>query len=101
MKDDIEEGIDNSEGGFQHTEAEIAEMFYRAGSTIECAHAVFPVRSKSTGKWFPILMFFDQDGKKFSYAFRLDDPKQALSIAGMMLGVSELCDKRNGEPDAK
>lgn len=95
MKEDIEEGIDSSRGGFEHPESEIVEHFYRAGNTIECAHAVFPVRSKSTGRWFPILLFFDQDEKKFAYAFRLNDVKQILSLIGLLFGCYKLCATRN------
>lgn len=94
MSEDIEEGIDASGGGFQHEERDIAEAFYRAGKTITCSHAVFPARSKSTGKWFPIVMFFDEE-KTFSRAFCLDDPGQAESLIRLLAGTTSECRKRN------
>lgn len=97
MNEEIEEGIDASAGGFAHPEPTIVEAFYRAGQTIECAHAVFPARSKSTGKWFPILLFFDQDKKAFAYAFRLDSFKQVLSLIALLFGCDRWCAKMNGE----
>lgn len=95
-KNDVEEGIDDT-GGFQHLETSIVEAFYRAGKTIECAHAVFPARSKSTGKWFPIVLFFDEDKKQFSYAFRLDDQRQTVSLMGLLLGCDKYCEKMNAQ----
>jgi hypothetical protein len=97
MSEELDEAIDAGLGGYEHPETHIVEMFYRAGKTIECAHAVFPARSKSTGKWFPILMFFDQDKKEFAYAFRLDSFKQVLSLLSLLFGCDQWCAKMNGE----
>lgn len=92
---ELQDDIDASKGRYQHAEGEVVEHFYRAGQTINCAHAVFPVRQRKTGKWFPILMFFDQDGKKFSYAFRLDDDAQLEALIGTLLGARDECADRN------
>ncbi len=93
---DLQDDIDMNKGLYQHTEQEIVDHFYRAKSTIECASAVFPVRDKKTGKWFPILLLFDQDRKAFSYAFRLSNDAQLEALIGLLLGVREECARRNG-----
>lgn len=93
---DFQDDIDMNKGRWEHTEAEIVENFYRAKNTINCAHAVFPVRQRSTGKWFPMVLFFDQDAKTFSYAFRMDDNTQLDALIGHLLGVRAECAKRNG-----
>ena len=43
-----------------------------------------------------MLMFFDQDNKAFSYAFRLDDEAQVASLIGLLCGVDKVCRERNG-----
>lgn len=97
---DLDEDIDASGGGFEHRETAIVEHFYRARKTIQCAHSVFPVRQRSTGRWFPILMFFDQDNKSFSHAYRLEDEKQLANLITLLYGCWTECRRRNGG-DAK
>lgn len=93
---DVTDDIDPTKGPYQHAEREVVEAFYRAGQLIACAHAVFPVRDRKTGKWFPVLVMFDQDGKKFSYAFGLDDDGALNSLVGLLEGARRVCAKRNG-----
>lgn len=93
---EIEDGIDVEKGKYEHTEAEIVDAFHRAGKIISCAHAVFPVRSRSKNKWFPVIVFWDQDNKSFHHAFALESKEEILSIAGKLMGCLEDVERRNG-----
>lgn len=54
-----------------HSPAEFQAALDRAGRVITCSWFIGAIRHRSDMKWVPVIIFADEDGNQFSYAFEL------------------------------
>lgn len=69
----------------------------KAGKIITCSWGVAAVRDKKTGTSQPVIIFHDDDGGAFAYAFSIDGKEDALALCSDLLAVVDRLSSRQGE----
>lgn len=83
-----------------HNEEDFRKFLNLAGRTIECSWFIGAIRRKSDGRWKPIIMFGDEDNKKFCYAFEISGGgAEVEAFIGRLRAVSQRCDTGNDKKE--
>jgi hypothetical protein len=67
------------------TEADFRRILTKAGSAIECSWGVAGVRDRKTGEMQTVLVFNDDEGGKFAYAFAFTGREQVAMLCNDLM----------------
>jgi hypothetical protein len=80
-----------------HSADDFRKLLSLAGKTIECSWFIGAIRHRSDGRWVPVIMFADEDHKKFSYAFEIrGGGAECEAFCSRLKKVGWECDELNG-----
>ena len=69
-------------------EKKFNEVLDRAGGVVRCSRGVMGIKHKKTGEMSTVLLFNDDNGNKFSYAFEFEDREMVAMLCSDLMSMA-------------